>query len=65
MKEIIHITDVVALEGLWICVTFTDGAVKEIDLSVLLAAGGVFAPIFEQVEVNPELGTSSGPRTST
>jgi uncharacterized protein DUF2442 len=38
------------------------GAVKEVDLSELLAAGGVFAPInerrelFERVRVNPENG---------
>jgi hypothetical protein len=67
MKEIIHVTDVVPLEGLWIRVTFTDGAVKEIDLSELLATGGVFAPIyeqreiFEQVAVNPESGTVEWP----
>lgn len=67
MKEIIHVTDVVPLEGLWIRLTFSDGAVKEIDLSELLAAGGVFAPIyerreiFEQVAVNPESGTVEWP----
>jgi hypothetical protein len=67
MKEIIHVTDVAPLEGHWIHVTFSDGAVKEIDLSELLAAGGVFAPIyeqreiFEQVAVNPESGTVEWP----
>jgi len=67
MKEIIHVTDVAPLEGHWIRVTFSDGAVKEIDLSELLAAGGVFAPIyeqreiFEQVAVNPESGTVEWP----
>jgi hypothetical protein len=67
MNEIIHITDVRPLEGLWIRVTFSDGAIKEIDLSALLAAGGVFAPIyerrelFEQVAVNPESGTVEWP----
>jgi hypothetical protein len=67
MKEIIRVTDVVPLEGLWIRATFSDGAVKEIGLSELLAAGGVFAPIyeqreiFEQVAVNPESGTVEWP----
>jgi uncharacterized protein DUF2442 len=67
MTEIIHVTDVQPLEGLWIRVTFNDGAIKEIDLSALLAAGGVFAPIydrrevFEQVAVNPESGTVEWP----
>ena len=47
--------------------TFTDGAVKEIDLGEVLAAGGVFAPIrdsrelFDQVRVNPESGTVEWP----
>jgi hypothetical protein len=46
--------------------TFTDGAVKEIDLSEL-AGGGVFAriyeqrEIFEQVAVNPESGAVEWP----
>jgi hypothetical protein len=59
MTEIIFVTGVQPLEGHWIRVTFSDGAVKEIDLSELLAAGGVFQPIyerreiFEQVRVNP------------
>jgi hypothetical protein len=50
-SEIIHVTDVQPLDGLWIRVTFSDGAVKEIDLSELVAGGGVFAPIYEQREV--------------
>jgi hypothetical protein len=67
MNEIIHLTDVQPLEGHRIRATFSDGAVKEIDLSALLAAGGVFAPIyerreiFEQVAVNPETGTVEWP----
>jgi hypothetical protein len=67
MNEIIHVTDVQPLEGLRIRATFSDGAIKEIDLSALLAAGGVFAPIyerrevFEQVAVNPESGTVEWP----
>jgi hypothetical protein len=48
-------------------VTFSDGAVKEIDLSELLSGGGVFAPIreqreiFEQVRVNTETQTVEWP----
>jgi hypothetical protein len=67
MTEIIDITDVEPLEGLQIRATFSDGAIKDIDLSQLLAAGGVLAPIFErrevfeQVAVNPETGTVEWP----
>ena len=67
MNEIIHVNEVQPLEGHRIRVTFTDGAIKDIDLSALLAAGGVFAPIyarrelFEQVVVNPESGTVEWP----
>ena len=67
MNEIIHVTEVQPLEGHRIRATFSDRAVKEIDLSALLAAGGVFAPIyerreiFEQVAVNPETGTVEWP----
>jgi hypothetical protein len=58
---------VVPLEGHRIRATFSDGAIKEIDLSELLAAGGAFAPIheqrqiFEQVHVNPESRTVEWP----
>lgn len=68
MTEIISVTDVEPLEGLRIRATFSDGAVKEIDLSELLAAAGVFAPIrdsrakrVEQVRVNPETRTVEWP----
>ena len=67
MSEIIYVTEVEPLEGHRIRATFTDGAVKEIDLSELLTSGGVFAPIyerrevFEQVRVNPESGTVEWP----
>lgn len=46
--------------------SFSDGAIKEIDLSKLIAKGSVFAPIrdrrdvFDQVHVNPETRTLSG-----
>jgi len=67
MNEIIHVTDVEPLDGLWIRASFSDGAVKQINLSGLLARGGVFAPIrerreiFEQVRVNPETRTVEWP----
>lgn len=38
-------------DGYWVRLTFSDGVVKEIDLGELLAAGGVFAPIYGQREV--------------
>ncbi|MCA1701054.1 MAG: DUF2442 domain-containing protein, partial [Actinobacteria bacterium] len=47
--------------------TFSDGAVKDVDLHALLGAGGVFAAIrddraaFEQVRVNPETQTIEWP----
>jgi hypothetical protein len=59
-SEFIHAVDVVPLEGDWIRVEFSDGAVMEIGVSDLLSRGGVFGPIresrelFEQVRVNPE-----------
>lgn len=67
MRELIHITDVEPLEGLSIRATFCDGAVKDLDLSDLLSAGGVFArvrdsrEIFELVAVNPDTGTVEWP----
>jgi Protein of unknown function (DUF2442) len=67
MSEIISVTQVEPLEGLWIRATFSDGCVKEIDLSELMGQGGIFAPIrerreiFEQVRVNPESHTVEWP----
>lgn len=43
MTEIIHVTEVEPLEGHTIRATFSDRAVKDIDLGDLLAAGGVSA----------------------
>ncbi|HEX5593111.1 MAG TPA: DUF2442 domain-containing protein [Solirubrobacterales bacterium] len=48
------------LEGEWIRVEFSDGAIHEIGVRSLLSRGGVFEQIrknralFEQVRVNPE-----------
>jgi Protein of unknown function (DUF2442) len=67
MSEIINVTDVEPLNGFWIRASFSDGAVKEIDLSELIARGSVFAPIrdhrevFNQVHVNPETRTIEWP----
>lgn len=67
MSELISVTSVEPLDGHRIRVSFSDGAVKEIDLSEVLAAGGVFSPIyerrdvFEQVRVNPETRTVEWP----
>lgn len=60
MSELIKIRDVEPLDGYWLRLRFSDGAVKDVDVGELLAEGGVFATIrdqrdiFEQVRVNPE-----------
>jgi len=67
MTEIIYVTHVSPLEGHKIHATFSDGAVKDIDLAEVLSAGGVLTPIyerrefFEQVHVNPESRTVEWP----
>jgi hypothetical protein len=67
MTEIIHVTEVEPLDGHRIRATFSDGAIKEIDLGDLFAAGGVFEQVrdrrevFEQVRVNPDSRTVEWP----
>lgn len=67
MSEMVSATNVEALEGYAIRVTFSDGAVKEIDLGKELAnARGVFATlrdprIFSEVRVNEVSGTVEWP----
>lgn len=67
MSEIVSVTEVEPLEGFSVRVTFSDGAVKEIDLSDLFATGSAFASIresrevFERVRVNPESRTVEWP----
>jgi hypothetical protein len=67
MNDLIKITDVQPLDGYWLRIRFSDGAVKDVDLSELLARGGVFAAIhadrsmFEQVHVNAETQTIEWP----
>ena len=67
MSEIIFVAGVEPLDGRWIRATFSNGAIKDIDLGQLSVAGGVFEPIherrdlFEQVSVNPESWTVEWP----
>jgi hypothetical protein len=67
MNELIKIRNVQPLEGYWVRLWFSDGAVKDVDVGGLFEAGGVFAPIrerpelFEQVRVNPETQTVEWP----
>jgi len=67
MTEIINITDAKALPGHVLRLTFSDGAVKDVDLSALISnATGVFASLrdqstFERVRVNVETGTVEWP----
>ena len=67
MNGMITITHVLPLRGHSIRVTFSDGAIKDVHLGELFAAGGVFAPLyerrdlFERVAVNPETGTVEWP----
>lgn len=57
------ITEVAPLSDRWLRVTFDDGAVHEVDLTAVLAAGGAFREIrdddgvFRSVKVDPEFGT--------
>lgn len=61
------ITQVEPLSGHWLRLSFADGAVHEVDLTGVLAVGGVFAPVcddratFEAVRVEPEFGTIEWP----
>ncbi|HEV2790085.1 MAG TPA: DUF2442 domain-containing protein [Solirubrobacterales bacterium] len=67
MNEIVKVTAVEPLDGFRIRATFSDGAIKEIDLSEVFARGGVFEPIredrdlFMAVRVDSEAGTVEWP----
>jgi hypothetical protein len=67
MSDNLRVTSVEALDGHLIRAAFSDGAIKEIDLSDLLSRGGVFESIrksrseFEAVHVNHETGTVEWP----
>jgi hypothetical protein len=61
------VTDVEALSGRWIRLTFADGAVHDVDLAPVLSQGGVFSAIrddreaFEAVSIDPETRTVAWP----
>jgi hypothetical protein len=67
MIDLMKIDDVTPLDGSWLRITFSDGAIKEVDIGELIESGGVFAPIaadrsvFERVRVNPETRTIEWP----
>ena len=67
MSDLVRVEAVKPLEGHWLRLWFTNGAVKDVDLDEALAGGGVFEPIysdrevFEQVRVNPETRTIEWP----
>jgi hypothetical protein len=67
MSELTRIIDAQPLEDHCLRITFSDGAVKDVDLGEVLAGGDVFSPIresrkvFEQVRVNPETQTIEWP----
>ena len=67
MSELVRIEAVKPLEGHWLRLWFTNGAVKDVHLGEALAGGGVFEAIyadrdvFEQVRVNPETRTIEWP----
>jgi len=67
MSELIHIEAVAPLDGYWVRLTFSNGAIKDVDLGAVFARGGVFAAIhdnrelFERVRVNSESQTIEWP----
>jgi hypothetical protein len=67
MIDPIKIQAVEPLEDHWLRITFSDGAIKDVDLAQVLDRGGVFSSIrdrrelFEQVRVNPESRTIEWP----
>jgi hypothetical protein len=67
LNHILQVSAVQPLDGFRIRATFSDGAVKEIDLSELFGSGRVFESIrrdrqaFAAVRVNPDTGTVEWP----
>lgn len=67
MSDLISITDVEPLEGRWLRLTFSDGAIKDVDISAIIARGGVLSTVrdsravFEQVRVKPDSRTIEWP----
>ena len=66
MNQMVRIQDVEVLEPFRVRLRFTNGAAREVDLTVYLR-GPVFEPIrndpavFRSVKVDPELGTIAWP----
>ncbi len=63
LKDIVEVR---ALDGYRLYLRFEDGVQGEVDLGTIIRFDGVFAPLkerahFEQVHVNPELGTVCWP----
>jgi hypothetical protein len=59
LKDVVSVTP---LDGYRLRLRFEDGAVGEVDVAGLIPFRGVFAPlrekaVFDQVRVDPELGT--------
>lgn len=67
MTDLISITDVEPLHGRWLRLTFSDGAVKDVDISGILARGGMLTAVrdsrevFEQVRLKPDSRTIEWP----
>lgn len=67
MTGLSRIEQVELLGGYWLRLTFSDGAVKDVDVSAVLERGGVFAAIrddrslFEQISVNRDNRTVEWP----
>jgi hypothetical protein len=67
MSALIKIDAVEPLDGYWLRLTFSDGAIKDVDVGEIVGRGGVFSAIredrrvFEQVCVNPETRTIEWP----
>lgn len=61
-NKLIRIKSVIVLKDFWVCLEFTDGTQKEIDLEPFLH-GPIFQPIknnpmmFRSVKVDPRMGT--------
>src|SRR5688572_7537431 len=45
MRDLIKVIAVQPLAGHWLRVSFSDGAVKDVDVGALLAGGGVFTDV--------------------
>ena len=65
--ELVDVVAVAPQEGLWLRVTFSDGAVMDIGLEGVFTPGGIFDRViedrsfFEQVRVNRESGVVEWP----